>query len=224
MLQALSNYGLGIAHSRTLTRWQLTMIDDRFPFTGPRLQGIYEQHRRARRFVQLARRCKNPTTRLTNLIAAVYPTRATVELMLGAAEKQELKSFQNKDAQKSRKDFEKVLAPMLPYYYLLEKIRIHDFHRFGCIPPNSKYYRMLYGGPVNLKASKGTAALAVTPKGPKHILTGNSKIKEQRPLCTRDASFFEEESGKWLSLDEILDNFLRAVPSVIKYFESLHAG
>jgi hypothetical protein len=200
------------------------MIDDRFPFASPRLQGIYEQHRRARRFVQLARRCKNPTTRFSNLIAAVYPSRAIVELMLEAAEKQELKSFQNKDARKSRSDFEKVLAPKLPHYYLLEKIRIHDFHRFGCILPDPGYSRMFVGGPIELIANKGTAALAVTPKGPKHILTGNSKIKEQRPLCMRDGSFFEEETEKMLSLDEILDDFLSAVPSVIKCFESLAAG
>jgi hypothetical protein len=174
--------------------------------------------------VQLARRCKNPTARFTNLIAAVYPTRATVELMLGAAEKQELKSFQNKDAQKSRKDLEKVLATKLPHYYLLEKIRIHDFHRFGCILPNRGDFHEFVGGPIELKPSKGIAALVVTPKGPKHILTGNSKIEEQRPLCMRDGNFFEEETEKMLSLDEILDDFLGAVPSVIKYFESLDAG
>jgi hypothetical protein len=203
---------------------KLTMIDNRFPFASPRLQGIYEQHRRARRFVQLAFRCKDPKVRFSNLIAAVYPARAIVELMLEAVEKQELKSFQNKNAQKSRSDFEKVLAPKLPHYYLLEKIRIHDFHRFGCIPPNLEYYYTFYGGPIKLIASKGTAAIVVKPKGPKHILTGNSKIEEQRPLYMRDGYFFEEESEKWLSLDEILGNFLRAVPGVIKYFESLATG
>jgi hypothetical protein len=200
------------------------MIDDRFPFASPRLQGIHEQHRRARRFVQLARRCKDNTTRFSNLIAAVYPTRAIVELMLEAAEKQELKSFQKKDAQKSRNDFEKVLAPKLPHYNLLEKIRIHDFHRFGCIPPNPECHRIFAGGPIKLIASKGTATIVVKPKGPKHIRTGNSNIEEQRPLYMRDGCFFKEESGKMLSLDEILDDFLRAVPSVIKYFESLDAG
>jgi hypothetical protein len=40
----------------------------------------------------------------------------------------------------------------------------------------------------------------------------------------RDGSFFEEETEKMLSLDEILDDFLSAVPSVIKCFESLAAG
>jgi len=197
------------------------MTDKKLPIASPRMQGIYEQHRRARRFVQLARRCNDSIARFSNLIAAVYPSRAIVELMLEAAEKQELKSFQNKDAKRSRSDFEKVLAPMLPHYYLLEKIRIHDFHRFGCIPPNPECHRIFAGGPVKLKVSKGIAVLRLTPKGIKYTLTGNSGKEEQRSLFMLDGCFFEEESGKMLSLDEILDNFLGVVPSAIKYFESL---
>jgi hypothetical protein len=185
------------------------------------MQGIYEQHQRAQRFVQLARRCKNPTAQFRNLIAAIYPSRAIIELMLEASENQELKSFQNKDAKKSRADFEKVLAPKVPHYYLIERIRIHDFHRFGCIPPNPNCSRMFYGGPVKLISSKGIAALIGTPKGIKYKLTGNSYIKEQRSLCERDGRFFEEETGEMFSLNEILGNFLSAIPSVIKYFEGL---
>lgn len=63
----------------------------------PRISGIYEQYRRARHFVQLAHRCKIPASKFTNLIAAVYPARAIVELMLEASEKQEIVAFKNKD-------------------------------------------------------------------------------------------------------------------------------
>lgn len=106
---------------------------------NPRMQGIYEQDRRAKRLTQLAHRCKNTTVKFRNLIAAVYPARAIVGLMLEAAEKQELKSFQDKDVKKSRTEFEAKIIPILPYYHLLEKIRIHDFHRFGCLPPSKKH-------------------------------------------------------------------------------------
>jgi len=197
-------------------------LGGQYLFASPRIQGIHEQYKRARRFMRLARRCRQSTSRFTNLIAAVYPARAIVELMLEAAEKQELKPFSNKDAKRSRKDFEEMLAPKLPHYYLLEKIRIHDFHRFGCIPPDPKYRRLSFGGPIKLIANKGSAAIMVTSEGPQLTLTGNSSDKQQRPLYTDDGRFFDDTSGKLLQLDEILDDFLRAVPGVIADFERLY--
>jgi len=201
----------------------MTTTYDHFSLTTPRKQGIHEQYYRTRRFLQLARRCKKTRSRFTNLIAAVYPARAIVELMLEAAEKQELRPFCNKDAKKSRDDFEEMLAPILPHYYLIEKIRIHDFHRFGCIPPNSKRREAFLGGPIKLIAKKGTAALQGTSKGYEIVLTGNSHAKEQRPLYMDDGRFFEEESKKLLSLEEILSDFLGAVPNAIAEFERLSA-
>lgn len=197
--------------------------DDRYLFASPRILGIHEQYKRAERFMRLSRRCKQPTNRFTNLIAAVYPTRAIVELMLEAADLQELKSFSSKNAKMNRKDLEEMLIPKLPHYYLIEKIRIHDFHRFGCIPPSPQYRRMSYGGPVKLTANKGSATLRVTSKGPELILTGNSSVKEQRPLCMDEGHFLDDESGNFLSLDKILEDFLKEVPSVIACFENLLA-
>jgi len=190
--------------------------DERFSPTAPRIQGIHEQYYRSRRFLQRAHRCKKARSRFTNLIAAVYFARAIVELMLEAAEKQELRLFRDKDVQGSRKKFEEKLAPTLPHYYLIEKIRIHDFHRFGCIPPSPKRREIFFGGPTKLIAKGGgAAALRVTPKGPEIVLTGNSHVKEQRPLYMDDGRFFEEGSKKLLSLEEILEDFLDAVPSAI---------
>jgi hypothetical protein len=181
--------------------------------------GIYEQYTRAKRFVRLAYRCRKPVAKFTNLIAAVYPARAIVELMLEAAEKQELKPFQNKtDAKESRRKFEEEFTPKLPYHYLLEKIRIHDFHRFGCLPPSQKYQSIFAGGPIKLTARNGIAALLLPAEGPKYIKTGKSLVKEQRPLYTKNGLFYDEESGKYVPLDKILDDFLSAVPGVIEYF------
>ncbi|MBA7485961.1 hypothetical protein ES707_21513 [subsurface metagenome] len=193
--------------------------DDRLSPITPRIQGIHEQYYRARRFLQLAHRCKKARSRFTNLIAAVYFARAIVELMLEAAEKQELRPFRNADAKESREQFKEKLAPTLPHYYLVEKIRIHDFHRFGCIPPSPKHREAFWGGPIRLIAKGGAAALRITPKGPEILLTGNSRAKEQRPLYMDDGRFFEEESKKLLSLEEVLRDFLGAIPSAIAEFE-----
>ena len=176
------------------------------------MQGIYEQYKRAKRFVQLARRCKKTTSRFTNLIAAVYPARAIVELMDEATKKQELRLF------RSGKKFKENIAPKLPYYNLLYRIRIHDFHRFGCLPPSQKYKTEFIGGPIKLRANKGIASLSLTAEKPKYVVTGNSSIEEDRPLFIRNGLFFDGESGKFVPLDKILDDFLRAVPSVIEYF------
>lgn len=202
----------------------MTTADDGSSRANPRIQGIREQYYRVQRFLRLAHRCKKPRSRFTNLIAAVYPARAIVELMLEAAEKQELRPFLNKDATKSRKDFEEMLAPTLPHYYLIEKIRIHDFHRFGCIPPNPKQRAVFFGGPIKLIAKKGTVVLRSTSKGPEIVLTGNSDVKEQRSLYMDDGRFFEEESKRLLSLEEILGDFLGAVPRAIAEFERLSAA
>ena len=198
--------------------------DDISASANPRMQGINEQYRRARRFVQLARRCKKPSPQFANLIAAVYPARAVVELMLEAAEKQELKKSHNNDIKQSHKDFEEALAPKLPHYYLLEKIRIHDFHRFGCLSPDPHYQRVFLGGTIKLKANKGIAALKFTPKGPEFVQTGNSCIQQQRPLYVQYGRFYEEETGKLLSLEQILEEYLNTIPQVIAYFQLLKAG
>lgn len=196
----------------------MTTIDKQPASLTPRKQGVFEQYRRAKRFMGLARRCRKTSAIFTNLIAAVYPARSIVELMLEAAEKQELRSFQNKDGQEIRRKLEEELISRLPYYHLLEKIRIHDFHRFCCLPPSQKYETVFFGGPVKLKANRGNASLSLMPEGPKFTTTGNSSIKEQRPLCTRNGLFFDEESGKYVTLNRVLDDFLSAVPGVIKYF------
>lgn len=198
----------------------MTTIDNRFISSIPRMQGIYEQYKRAKRFVRLAYRCKKPRSRFNNLIAAVYPACAIVELMLEAAKKQELKQFQNKDnAEASGNQFKAKIVPRLPYYYLLYKIRIHDFHRFGCLPPSQRYKIEFIGGPIKLKAKKGSASLSLMPEGPRFTATGISSIKEERPLYTRNGLFFDEESGEYVPLDKILDDFLSAVPDVITYFK-----
>src|SRR6266481_3788534 len=55
--------------------------------------------------------------------------------------------------------------------FYLSNDRIHDFHRFGCVPPDPKYHMVLYGGPSKLVANQGAAVLAILSEGPKFTLT-----------------------------------------------------
>ncbi len=199
-------------------------MDDNTPFPDPRIQGVREQHFRARWFFDMALKTEHPSARFRVVIASLYFTRAIVELMLEAAQMQQLEGFQNKDGQQSRKDFEKTLVPVLPHYHLIEKIRIHDFHRFGLIPPDPKRREIFYGGPTTLRPSQGAAVLSVPKEGPKITLTGQSTAEERRPLCTRDGRFFDDKGGTYLPLEKILADFLNAVPEVITKFEGLAVG
>jgi len=100
-------------------------MDDISPeiLINPRLRGVHEQYYRAQWFVQNALVASDLATRFRLLITAIYPARAIVELMLEAAEQQELKPFLDPDSKKSRKSFEETLVPVLPYYHLNELLR-----------------------------------------------------------------------------------------------------
>ena len=134
----------------------------------------------------------------------MYFARGIVELMLDAAKSQELPKYRGKDEQKCRKGFEQDLAPKLPHYFLIEKIRIHDFHRFGCVPPNPKGQEVFFGGTMKLTAKKGAATLSIPAAGPQVTLTGESSVKDQRSLCKADGSFYDDVSHKYLPLRQIL--------------------
>lgn len=144
--------------------------------------------------------------------------------MLEAAAQQELKTFRNANPNESRSALEAILAPKVPYYYLIEKIRIHDFHRFGCVPPDPKIREVFGGGPIKLVARQGIAAYMVTAQGPKVVETGASRVKQQRPLVSSNGEFFDDQSGNYVSLDTVLDAFLKGIPGVIAEFGRLAAG
>ena len=198
-------------------------MDNTFPLLDS-LRGIREHHERVMWFVSLADAADNSDQHFRLLMAAVYFARGIVELMLEAAKAQELPNYCDKDEQKCRKAFEEQFAPKLPHYSLIEKIRIHDFHRVGCIPPNSKRQEVVFSGPMKLTASKGAAGLAIIDSRPQVTLTGNSTVTDQRSLCYADGSFYDEMREKYLPLRQILTEFLEKVPDTIKWFEQQRAG
>lgn len=192
--------------------------------SDPRVEGVREQHERVKTFWAIADRSQDRTEQFRLLMAAIYCARAVVELILDAAESQALSEFRDEDKRKSRSNCEQQLMPRLSHYLLIEKIRIHDFHRFGCLPPRPDGHTVFYGGPVRLTACKGGAALTIPPSGPELASTGNSSAEGRRPLCVDDGSFFDDASESYLSLREILRELLGTLPNAIDWFEQKMAG
>jgi len=139
--------------------------------------------------------------------------------MLEAAQKQEIGNLQDSDPKVNRDAFETTISRHVPFYLLIERIRIHDFHRFGLVPPNSEFREATVLGPIKLIANKGTAAVAMSSEGLRVIETGESKVKQQRPLVLDDGRFFDDESSQWVGLDEILRAVLKQSESILSVFE-----
>lgn len=180
-------------------------------FPDPLVAGVREHFDRVRFFTKLAAKCCDPTGRFRLLLAGVYSARGVMELMFEAADKEELN--------RSRDDLKTHFTENIPWYDLIEKIRIHDFHRFGLVPPNPRLRAMMQAGPITLQAHKGAAIYKVPAGGPEKITTGNSIIKEQRPLLSHDGKFFNDATRQYVSLEVILRDFIDCSVEVIKEFE-----
>lgn len=179
--------------------------------TSPRLEGIKEQFERATSLLEEARNSDDSLFRFRHLIAAVYPARAVVELMLESAGKEEIL--------KSRNELEELLIERLPRYHLIEKMRIHDFHRFGL----TKQHGIFLGGPLKLRAvgKRGVAAIVGTADGFTASLSPGSTVSGQRPLQSRGEEVFDETLAQWVSVEAVLDEFLTAMPTMINRFIEL---
>lgn len=136
---------------------------------------------------------------------------------------EEVKNLKDPNPKVNRDTFESLVASKLPYYALIERIRIHDFHRFGIVPPDPNFRRMMFGGPIKMTAQGGEAAIVVTDQGPQVSITGGSQVKQKRPLLTQDDIFFDEGSSKYVNLEVILNDFLAVAPDIIVEFEKLMA-
>ena len=188
---------------------------------SPRARGIREHLERAQFFSDLSRQQKDAKSSYRLKLAAVYSCRAIAELMFEAAEKSEVKGFNDHDQKTNRKALKDQISRTLPFYTLLEHIRIHDFHRFGILPPDPAVIQVMLGGPLKLTAHKGSAAVSITAQGVQIQTTGGSRVKPQRHLLNQDGAFFDERSSEYVSLDRILQDFLREAPDVISEFEKL---
>jgi len=187
------------------------MSDDKWPFPDPRVAGLREHHERMELLLELAKATKDAVAKFRLMMAAVYSARAIVELHYEAADKEQLSS--------TRDDLKRTLASRLPWFNLIERIRIHDFHRFGILPPDPRVTTVFQGGPVKLQARKGAAIYTIQGDGPKAILSGESTVDEQRPLLNHDGRFFDGDTKQYVALERIISDFVDAAPAVIDDFE-----
>ena len=164
------------------------------PNESPRVRGIREHLQRANFFVELARQQGDADSSYRLRLAAVYSCRAIADLMLEAAEKQEVDRLSDPDPKVNRKVLEDQISTKFPFYDLLERVRIHDFHRFGIQPPDPRVRQVMICGPLKLTAHKGSAVVSLTEQGLKVRTTGASEVKQQRPLIIQDGAFFDEQS------------------------------
>lgn len=186
---------------------------------SPRLLGIREHLERAQFLFHLCVEIKEPKASYRLMLAAVYSCRAITELMLEAAEKQEVKNLSEPNAYTTRDALESQIALKLPYYELIERIRIHDFHRFGLIPPDPNYMQIMLGGPIKLMTQKGASVIKVSDKGLIVSTSGSSQVKLKRPLLIQDGEFFDDDSSGYVKLEVILKSFLSKAIDVVNEFE-----
>ena len=173
--------------------------------------GIREHFIRAVLFNNLGAKAADPANRFRAMMAAVYSCQAMAELMLDRAGRGELTV--------ERGALKDILAQCLPFFNLIERIRIHDFHRYGLIPPNPSMNMVAIRGPIELIARQGAAGLTYGPQGPERVCSGKSTIKEQRPLFDVNGMFFDEDSGTHVDVNTIIREYLKAIPNAVREFE-----
>lgn len=189
---------------------------------SPRLQGIREHLERVQLLFRLAHELPDSSEAYRLLITTVYSCRAIIELMLESAEKQELKSLQGPKPKVNRDKLEHILRDRIQFYSLIERIRIHDFHRFGIVPPAPSHRpEIMYGGPIVLTTGPGTgdARIDITPSGPCVSETDSASVKLQRPLLTRNGEFFDEDSQEYMSIESIVSRYIEVIPEIISEFQ-----
>ncbi len=183
------------------------------PPPSPRVRGAREHVERVRLLLATGTKERDVTSRFRFMIMAVYSCRGVIELLLEAADMQE-------SGWEERKALEPKLRAVIPFYDLIERIRIHDFHRFGVVAPDPRSQQTMYGGRVTLTVpGRGAAALSIGPGGPVYTLGNGATVKRRRALLWEDDRFFDEESRAWASLPDLLDGFLAHAEDAISRFE-----
>ncbi len=82
---------------------------------------VADQVRRSRYFLNRARELENATESFDNLVAAIYFSRAAVEVLREGAKLNQLPITSD--------DWDAELTPLLPRTHLVHLLRIQDFHR-----------------------------------------------------------------------------------------------
>jgi len=184
---------------------------------SPRASGIEEHLKRIELLHRLA--ASQPLAdRYRLLISALTSCQAIVTIMLEAAMVDEVPVAPSPEGK--WQTFKEEIRPWFPYFDLVEVVRVHDFHRFGIIPPDPNSIEFHFQGPMKLTARGGGASVVFTPSGPAITTSGQSTVKGQRPLTINDGAFFDEASGSFVRPEVIVEAFLSQAPTAIANFKA----
>jgi hypothetical protein len=185
---------------------------------SPRALGVDEHLKRIELLHRLAASQPLPDSyRL--LISALTSCQAIVTIMLEAAMMDEVPAVVASPEAKWQ-TFKEEIRPWFPYFDLIEAVRIHDFHRFGIVPPDPNRIEFRFQGPMKLTARSGVASVVFTSAGRTPTTSGNSTVKGQRPLTINDGAFFDEASGSYVRPEAIINAFLSQAPAAIAKFKA----
>jgi hypothetical protein len=187
-----------------------------------RIGGALEHVNRVRLFGIISAQVPDWQSKYRLAVAAIYSCRAFSEILLEAADKQEFTALDGQTP-RTRASVEADLAARIPFYSLIERIRIHDFHRFGLTPPdpNGEYSGVGMLGPIRLTVQRGSAGIWLGENGLEQITEGASSVKLMRPLVINNGHFFDDESQRFVDLAEVLNAFLEKAPSIAESYSGL---
>ena len=200
---------------------QTLRAEENMKLGDPYILGINEHIDRILLLVNISQEKSDQITNYRLLIYSIYSCRAIVELMLEAASKDELKSGTFDDCNDTRTSLEKWIRKHIKYYDLIEKIRIHDFHRFGLIPPDPEVHSFQTNGPVKLVTQRGSTQIQYPDGIPNQITTGNSQIMNQRPLLIQNGLFYDESISNYVAIKDIVETFMHDIKNILLEFKGM---
>lgn len=189
-------------------------MNEQFPLADPRVLGVREHFERAKWFLELAGKECDATAKFRFNMAAMYSAWAIVAVMIEAAKKQQVDGFKTGDEDADYKNYKKTVTESVRGSSLIERLRIHDFHRFGLLPPQPGVMTTFVGGPIKLKPRGGDALVTVGRKGFVTQTSGDSKVDMQRPLVSSNGRFWDEDRQEYVTLEDALAIYLEGIAAL----------
>ena len=189
-----------------------------------RLEWIKEQYDCAQLFLGEASTSTDARDGFRRLKACVYFARSIVELMTAAAEKGEVQALLEHGKRKRRMLLRDEMQGILPYFELVYRARIHDFHR-AAFAPDPERDEIRISGPIKFTAAPGESVVGVPGGQGLEITKGpESSVTADIPLTWHNDELLDETSREFVPLADVLREYLDAVPKAIARFEELRDG
>jgi hypothetical protein len=197
------------------------MTEEKKPYK-PKHPGVIEHFQRAVLFYNTAKGAPEIKSQFRVLMAAVYSCRAIYELIFEHARDPKWSADKVGEMSINRDELKAIFEAKVRHFALVERLRIHDFHRHGIQAPIPGWNVQRGAGPIKLKANKGAAYLTQTANGPERIVTGNSKIEEQRSLFEDNGRFFDEKTEEYVELHRIVSDYLTDISDAVEESEKYY--